>query len=183
MQHWVLSVLDDPDAALARAELFWHQQDKAQLERAEHRKRLEEKAVCLDDEERRVLEWARKGYIDEAAMLQQLDQVRAERAKLTRQLQKLQTDDGAVREEINRQLVKAAIDLMRRPEWRDRSHELDELLVSHGDSFEFILDGRLLQWQGLIRSFISTVWLEQDGSVTVEGILPLEAGETDFPSS
>jgi len=183
VQRWVLSVLDDPDAALARAEFSWHREDEAQRERAERRRKLEERIRGLDNEELRVLEWARKGHIDEAAMLQQLDQVRAERAKLTRQFQELQANDGAVRVEVNRQLVKAAINLMRRPEWRDRSHELDELLVSHGHSFEFILDGRLLQWQGLIRSFISTVWLEENGDVTVEGILALEVGNTDFPPS
>lgn len=183
VQRWVLSVLDDPDAALARAELSWHREDEAQRERAERRRKLEERIRGLDNEELRVLEWARKGHIDEAAMLQQLDQVRAERAKLTRQFQELQANDGAVRVEVNRQLVKAAIDLMRRPEWRDQGHELDELLVSHGHSFEFIVDGQLLQWQGLIRSFISTVWLEENGDVTVEGILPLEAGNTDFPPS
>lgn len=39
--------------------------------------------AALESEEGRVLEWARKGHIEEAAMLSQIDRIRAERRDLS----------------------------------------------------------------------------------------------------
>ena len=109
-------------------------------------------------------------------MLKQLGQVRAERAAPLDKLEELQrAEDAAIQEEVNRHLAMAAIDLMRRPEWRARHYisELDELQIALG--------GRL-RWQATIRLLLSAVWLEQDGGVTVEGPLPLDVATVSPPS-
>ena len=52
-------------------------------ERDAQAERYGTRLAALESEEGRVLEWARKGHIEEAAMLSQIDQIRAERRDLS----------------------------------------------------------------------------------------------------
>jgi site-specific DNA recombinase len=177
VQRWVLALLDDPDAALAQAQVYWERQDAARAEREERRQRLEQRVARSEEEEAKVTTWARKGYLDEAAMLRQVTEVRAERATALGELNGLRAaDDDAAREAVNREVMLGAVNLMRRPEWRERHHvnELRELMLATDHA----------RWQETVRQLVQTAWLEQDGSVTVEGLLPLDvATVTAFPRS
>ncbi len=58
-------------------------------ERDARAERYGARLAALESEEGRVLEWARKGHMEEAAMLRQHDQIRAERRDLSAALNDL----------------------------------------------------------------------------------------------
>jgi len=167
VQAWVLRFLDDPEAALAQAKLHIEQQSETRVAQQAERRRLTLKLAGYDGEEQKVLEWGRKGSISEPAMLQQLGSIKGERAATLSLLEALDLADAErISESVEASFLLGAVKQMRSAEWRERHHveELDQLQITQGDP---------AQWQATIRSLVNTVWLEQDGSVSVQGVLSL----------
>ncbi len=98
-------------------------------------------------------------------MLRQVTEVRAERAAALGELNELRAaDDDAAREWVDRQALLGALKVMRSPQWRER-HYADVL-----PTLAMATDHA--RWQQTVRALVQTAWLEQDGGVTVEGVLP-----------
>ena len=172
------------------------QQENRELEEQENslRGRLE----GSEEEELRVLEFARKGYLDEKQMLQQLNAVRAERRELEAGRQSLhrkavdidkvqlleelvrgqlfaglrqgllpEVDDARIDRSLKRvagfpPTVKMPVDSDR----DDGAFELVDLTIEEG-------------WRKAIEALVEKIWVEDDGSITIEGVLPIDQGQPD----
>ena len=151
MREWLLSTLSDPLPVLEQLE-FYFQQESDKLEQRDRQvRRLEARLDGLGVEELRILEWTRKGYIDETIMLAQLDQVRAERQAVRQQLENLAAEN---------------YDARRDP--RLLTPKLKQWLAKHLKIMP--PDGTVPEF---LRRLAKIVWLEPDGGVTIEGTLPV----------
>jgi len=173
VQRWLLELLSDPQEALSRAEVAWQQQDAASAERARERRRLEDKLTALDNEEENAETAHVRGRLSEAALVQQQGRITSERAQTRALIDELaQAGEQRTVSPAHRNDVLEVFKELASSKWAEWSHEdvTDEEYydahITHGDR---------AKWQGFIRDFVSTVWLEQDGSVTVEGVLPSQA--------
>lgn len=128
---------------------------------------LHERLPALEQQELRVLDWARRGLTTEEQMTHQLAEVRTERQNVKDKLEALQT-----KQELN---------LGDRLEaFAEAWQEMAESLESTADELEQA--GARLQikwndrsqdeWRRVIPYYVDHVWIEDDGTVTIEGALP-----------
>lgn len=131
---------------------------------------LERRLEELAREELRVLEWARKGYVDDTQMLQQLDQVRAERQDVEHDLQAARKLAEESDKDIEAAEAVAAIydSLEHRPGFYD---EVTGEPAEPSDE----------EWRDLITSVVDRIWVEEDSSLTLEGAM--SATSSAFTSS
>ncbi|MEX0801332.1 MAG: recombinase family protein [Dehalococcoidia bacterium] len=147
--EWVLRLLRDPRAVLREVELLQEAEFQRIEEKSDQEAAWQRRLAELGAEEQRVLEWGRRGYMNEAAMLAQLDQVNAERKELTEALAAMDTEA----EDYDPLALSADF-----REWaiRHLSENLGESDVP-----------------GFLKKWVRAVWLDDEGGVTVEGVLPI----------
>jgi hypothetical protein len=146
--EWVLAAVRDPKALLREVELYQQGEFERVEERAQEADMAEARLRELDGEEQRVIEWARKGYIEEASMLAQIDQVKAERKELHERIQAIQQE----------------------------AYDYDPTTLS-ADFREWAveyLSSAMTEEQvpDFLKRWVRAVWLDAEGGVTVEGVLP-----------
>ena len=144
----------------------------------------------LGAEEQQVITYTRKGWITETNMLQQLDQIRARRTELEALTETpAETHQGP---DIGIEDLRRAFEGLRRlrdnTEWLWGCESLEDFVRAVRRVGGEVYDTRLPMppdWRSLIVDLVSCVWLESDGRVTVDGILPTPAGiveQTSPPS-
>lgn len=169
VRDFVVSLLREPEKALATARLATAESEAARQDVQRARLRAQAELDGLDGEEANIITWARKGHITEAAMLQQLDQIKARRTELEAKV--TQADPPS-------------------PEFDPAMYA--QALQHAATVTQDILNGKLMgvtglmydeNLRGLLPMLVSRVWLEVDGSVTVEGSLPAQpVGRISPPS-
>jgi site-specific DNA recombinase len=156
----VRELYDNPGRFLKRVDLTVERvrEEYSDGEQAQRVAPLEHRLEELANEEMRIITMARKGHIDETQMLQQLDQVRAERQDVDHELKlarKVAEDADLIVEaaEWFRQLAKQA------PMARGFYDEVT------GERVEPIPE----EWRALIRNVVDKIWVEDDGTLSLEG--------------
>lgn len=166
VKQFIVNLLAEPEKALATAEIATHEAAQARQEARRTRTRAQAELDGLDSEEQYVITEARKRYISEMAMLQQLDQINARRAELEEILSQQEPQGAVISPEVLAEVLGKA------------SETLKLWIVDTGG---FVDD------ESLIHKLVSRVWLEPDGTVTVEGVLtisdPAEQVEPSSPRS
>ena len=166
VKQFIVNLLAEPEKALATAEIATHEAAQARQEARRTRTRAQAELDGLDSEEQYVITEARKRYISEMAMLQQLDQINARRAELEEILSHQEPQGAVISPEVLAEVLGKA------------SETLKLWIVDTGG---FVDD------ESLIHRLVSRVWLEPDGAVTVEGVLtisdPVEQVERTSPPS
>ena len=157
VKQFIVNLLAEPEKALATAEIATHEAVQARREARRMRTRAQAELEGLDSEEQYVITQARKGYISETAMLQQLDQIKARRAELEEILSHPEPQDAAISPEL-----------------------LAEVLVQASETLKLwtVDTGGFVDDESLVHKLVSRVWLEADGSVTVEGVISSAPSET-----
>lgn len=178
VKRHVLRTFVNPEYILHEARVYVEKVERDIREREDQEAVLRTRLDGLAQEELRVLEWARKGYINETQMLQELDKVRTERPDLEDELGNLQQRPAA---EINQaELQRLLLDLQTVkilepireliPEidddetWTDYSLDLLAGLPAGSATDEAFRES--------IRTLVDRIWVEDDGSITIEGVLP-----------
>ncbi len=172
VQRFVHALLTDPARALAQAELYFKQLDEAHTARAFEAEQAKETLRKLDKDEERADTALRTGRWSEQKYDAQLAQIQAERTEAEARLAQItQADAASVKAVVDRQMVLGAIELMQQ----------SPLLATDIDALGewMIAGGNAKAWQETIRVLVGTVWLEPNGSVTVEGLLTTPS---EFPS-
>ena len=161
VKRHIWELLTDPERALAEAQLYEEAAKGAFDEQVRTADALLKRTEELEQEELRVLELARKGvYRDEAQLIKELENVRAERQERKAELEGLNPY----------------------PE-RDILREADDYLYWLADLGERgTLDLSNEGLRDVIRRIVRRVWVEDDGRLTIEGALSGEVG-TAYPPS
>jgi site-specific DNA recombinase len=161
VKRHVWELLTNPQHALAEAQLYKEEAGRAFDEQARKADLLLRRIDELEQEEQRVLELARQGvYRDTAQLIKELESVRAERQKRKAELEGLNPY----------------------PE-RDILREADDYLywlADLGECGSLNLDDEGLR--DTIRRVVRRVWVEDDGRLTIEGVLSGKA-DTVYPRS
>ena len=181
VKRHILKTCVNPERILHEANVYLEKIEHDNRERESQEAVLRTRVKGLAQEELRVLEWARKGYINETQMLEELDKVRIERRDVEDELGNLQErpaariDQGEVQRLLLGlhfvQLIAPVRELI--PEiddddddtWTDYSLELLAKQPAGPVSYDEIFREHIL-------SLVERIWVEDDGSITIEGVLP-----------
>jgi hypothetical protein len=162
----VQRLYESPDVFLAQVDADVRRVKETLAEETTRVGLLQERLAHLSMQELKVLEWARKGYIEESQMLQQLDQIRAERGELQGQI------------EAATPIAEQASDLM----WAADCFRELAATARMVPGFTDERTGEKVEpteqeWKELIRAVVDRIWIEPDGSVTFEGPLVSRTSE------
>ena len=186
---WILRLVDDPERALQYAEITLLSAQQEAHEEARTRLRAQGELDGLEAEEQQVITYARKGWITETNMLQQLDQIRARRTELEALLKT--RDEPHQGPDIGIEDLRRAFKGLRR--LRDNTvtvllwgfESLEESIRAMRRVGAEVYDTRLPMppdWRSVIADLVACIWLESDGRITVEGILPEPSGTVERTS-
>jgi len=177
VKRHILRAWADPGHILQEAEVYVEKAKHDALEREDREAVLRAHLDSLAQEELRAIEWARKGYISETQMLQELDKVRTERRGVETELEQ-QLAAGIDQIEVLPHILAGLqwvrfIEPFRKlmPEideddsWTDYSLELLAELPAGPASID-------VAFRESILALIERIWVEDDGSITVEGVIP-----------
>lgn len=166
-RYIVEELLVDPEAALARARVTAAQSAKARVETAAERERARKELAGLDTEASRAKTMAVKGLLTDDECEGQLARIDGRRSELEAILAEVADvtplalvvgDAVATRPKDMDALV---------AELRRRGLEVREISERAATPEEALEITR-----GLVRDYVRTVWLEDDGRISVEGSLP-----------
>jgi len=156
----VRGLYTDPERSLRDVEFAVERVKEDCAEKAERIVRLERRVEKLAEEEIRIITMARKGHIDETQMLQQLDQVRAERQDVQHELK------------LARKVARDVDWIVEAAQWfTELAASLPMAEGFHDEATGERLEPTPEQWRDLIHNVVDKVWIEDDGSLTLEGPL------------
>jgi len=177
VKRHILWAWADPGHILREAQVYAEKIGRDALERESREAALRTRLEGLAQEELRVLEWARKGYIDETQMLQELGEVRAERRGMKDELEQ-QAATGIDQAEMPPHLL-LGLQFVRLIEpIRELLPEIDE--IDEHDTWTGDALDRLAElpasideaFRESILALVERIWVEDDGSITIEGVIP-----------
>jgi len=178
IKRHVMKLLVDPTYLSRELEVRVEEAKRATRQQEEQRARVRARLTALDEEEQRVLMLARRGvYADEGQLIRQLEAVREERREQQAELEELQqSSDTAHALEYHLAVIQeglALTDLAREmkelipdADWQNDSWIDDSLALlaeQPGDSID-------KAFADLIKQVVTRVWVEPDGSLTIEGV-------------
>ena len=176
VKRHVVGIWVDPEHMLREAEIYMERAQRDIREREQRMSALQDRLNRLVREERKVLEWARKDMITDEQMRQQLDEVCAQRHEAQTELEALRQHPTGGAEWASwwatsvRQSAKVF-------QWvREVIPEAQCMDDSWTDD---VLAGEMMAhpaieaaWPHTMRELIDRIWVEDDGSITIEGRFP-----------
>ena len=179
VKRHVLKTFVDPEYLVREAKSSLERVERDAGEREDRESSLGTRLAGLAQEELRVLDWARKGYIDDTRMLEQLEKVRAERQEVQAELGALQQRPASEISRTELQLILLNLQTAEFFRWaRELVPRVDDDDTWTDDSLRLMaelpagLPGIDEGWLENVRSVVNRVWVENDGSITIEGVLP-----------
>lgn len=174
IKRHVLRMSVDPEYLLQGAHIYEERAEQLVHDEKEEETRLQARLDELDKEQGRVIRLVRKGLIDEAQLERELNDIKSERREVEGRLKVLQERPIDPVKFIRRAtelkntagLFSFVQELLPHADWGDDSWT-DGVLSSGMTNFP----GADEAWQSLIQELVDKIWLEPDGSITVEGIL------------
>jgi hypothetical protein len=159
---------------LSAAEVYTERAQQATSDRAMNEAGLVTRLEQLDQERQRVIRALRKGLVSDAEAERELKDIEHTRDDVQAKLGALQQQPvdqvkfAQLAEVLKRQA--AVVDYLRRfkPDYDEEVEGgIDEVMSEH------LLGSREADetWLGLIRQFITQMWIEPDGAVSIEGVL------------
>jgi len=180
VKHYILRAWADPDYVEREVDAWREQWERSVLEQGDREAATQARWDQLDQEELRVLEWARKGYIDEWQMLLQVGAVRTARDNLVDELAQPPADENPTPMRLRLMYgfvksLKSFRQYLRSISQEDTWAEYLEATLSSLRAPPDVI-GEALRVS--IQALIERIWVEDDGLVTIEGAIPsLPAGE------
>jgi site-specific DNA recombinase len=180
VRNWVADLLSDPQAALERARLSVEESAAEQRERAGAKASAQRALDGLSREQARVVQAYAQERITEEQLTEQLARIRGKQEELAALLAEPESADGealrALVAEVVAYYVDGAADVV---DWG----EAGVAARPYRDAFAAALKARGVtdRESDLIRATVRAVWLEDDGSVSVDGVLGAPAGALVSP--
>ncbi len=172
VRRWTLGLLADPKAALKRAQVALDDTAHDRAQRADARAKAQRSLEGLEQERTRIVTAYAQGRIDDAQLAEQQARITAPADQLKAVLDEPELVDTAALQALIAEVVAS------RP--KDQA-ALVRALRARGmtvsDEAETTLEGAGLRehWRSLVRASVRTIWLEDDGTISIEGVLSAPA--------
>jgi len=195
VKRWIIELFTHPEYIDNEIQLHIERAKHESRDLIELQDRSRKRLIELEQEELRVIEFGRKLYIDESQMIKQLNEIQAERRevkgslenpyKVPTDINKLELLEDVVRSELFVGLglrigVNPDVDDARIDRTLDRMGRLPTVLKIpidlDGDDGAFQNVELNLEegWRNAIQALVEKIWVEDDRSITVEGVLPID---------
>lgn len=175
IKRHILKTYADPEYMLREAQIYEERGERATQEWKGQESGLQARLDDLVQDQRRIVRLARKGLIDETQMQEQLEEIRSERGEIEEELDALrQRPVDAVKLARWAALIRDTVgaigrtkELIPDADWEDDSWT-DDVLTGGMMAFR----GADEIWPACVEEVVDRIWVENDGSITIEGMLP-----------
>ena len=206
IKRHVLRVLAEPDYLIRDARIYQEEAEQRDGELQDQQEGLRVQLTKLDEQEQRVLEgWEKNVYNDEQQLYERLADIRYQQLQVQTTLNQFQVHDEELSKAEKVRLLADQVVQMhayvgnrglpifksKKKGWLDAAmadlaqRTTIDVVIPGDDDQEWKTESVPIAewWHNTITTLVERIWVEDDGSLTIEGVIEVASGVTPSPLS